>query len=260
MKGVIAGIAPGAPVVDITHEITPYNTLEGAFVIAQASPYFPKGTIHLVVVDPGVGSERRAILAEAGGQLFVAPDNGVLSMILARGTHKVREISNPKLALKSVSRTFHGRDIFAPAAAHLASGVKPATFGKLIHDFVRMETVEPAEIAPNTWQGAILKADRFGNLITNLHIDEFFAIKTNPFVVRVGEAQIRRLALTFADTEAGELAVVVGSSGYLEIVANQASAAAQLGCGAGAPVELEIDAQQSQGPSRKPQVPRRRSG
>ncbi len=243
MKGVIAGIAPAAHVVDITHEITPYNTLEGAFVIAQASPYFPKGTIHVVVVDPGVGSERRAILAEAGGQLFIAPDNGVLSMIFARGPHKVRTVSNPKLALKNVSRTFHGRDIFAPAAAHLARGVKPAQFGKLIHDYARIESVEPAEIAANAWRGTILKTDRFGNLITNLHIDEFFAIKTNPFVVKVGGAQIRRLALTFADTERGELAVVVGSSGYLEIVANQASAAREIGCGAGAPVELEIEAQ-----------------
>ncbi len=242
MKGVIAGIAPTVRVVDITHEVTPYNTLEGAFVIAQASPYFPKGTIHVVVVDPGVGSERRAILAEAGGQFFIAPDNGALSMIFARGPHKVRVISNPKLALKEISRTFHGRDIFAPAAAHLALGIKPAQFGKLIGDYVRIEAVQPREIAPNAWVGTILKADRFGNLITNFNIDEFFAIKTNPFVMKVGETQIGRLALTFADTERGELAVVVGSTGYLEIVANQASAAGVLGCGAGAPVEMEIDA------------------
>ncbi|HEV2198237.1 MAG TPA: SAM-dependent chlorinase/fluorinase [Bryobacteraceae bacterium] len=241
MKGVIAAIAPTARVVDITHEITPYNILEAAFVIAQAAPYFPKGAIHLIVVDPGVGSGRRAVLAEAGGQFFVAPDNGVLSMVLARGPHKVRAISNVKLALKHVSRTFHGRDIFAPAAAHLARGAKPAQFGKLIHDHVRIEGIGPVEIGPNAWRGAILKADRFGNLITNFHVEEFSAIKTNPFVVRVGGAQIRRLALTFADTKRGELAVVVGSSGYLEIVANQASAAHQLDCVAGAPLGLEFD-------------------
>jgi S-adenosylmethionine hydrolase len=241
MKGVIATIAPTARVVDITHEITPYNILEGAFVIAQAAPYFPKGTIHLIVVDPGVGGERRAIVGETGGHFFVAPDNGVLSMVLARGPHKVRTISNTKLALKDVSRTFHGRDIFAPAAAHLARGVKPAQFGKLIQDAVRIEAMEPTEIAPNAWRGIILKTDHFGNLITNFHIDEYFAVKTNPFVVRVGSAEIRRLALTFSDTERGELAVVVGSSGYLEITANQASAAQELGCGLGAPVELEID-------------------
>lgn len=241
MKGVIAGIAPSARVVDITHEIAPYNILEAAFVIAQAVPYFPKGAIHLIVVDPGVGSGRRAVVAEAGGQFFVAPDNGVLSMILARGPHKVRQISNAKLARKDISRTFHGRDIFAPAAAHLARGMRPAEFGKTIHDPVRIDGMLPAEIAPNAWRGIILKADRFGNLITNFHVDEFFAVQTNPFVVRAGGAQIRRLALTFADTERGDLAVVVGSSGYLEIVANQASAARELGCGAGAPVDLEID-------------------
>jgi S-adenosylmethionine hydrolase len=241
MKGVIASLAPSARVVDITHEITPYNILEGAFVLSKAALYFPKGTIHVVVVDPGVGSERRALLAEAGGQYFVAPDNGVLSMILARGPHKVRAISNAKLALKAVSRTFHGRDIFAPAAAHLARGVKPAQFGKRIDDHVQIDGIEPEELAQNMWRGTILKADRFGNLITNFHIDEFYAVKTNPFTMRAGRVKIRRLALTFADAERGELAVVEGSSGYLEITANQASAAEKLGCSAGAPVDLQID-------------------
>ena len=241
MKGVIASIAPLAKVVDITHEITPYNILEGAFVISEAASYFPKGTIHVMVVDPGVGSERRAILAESGGQYFVAPDNGALSMILARGPHKIRAISNPKFARKDVSRTFHGRDIFAPAAAHLAKGVKPAQFGKLIHDPVQIEAIDPAELSANSWRGVIFKVDRFGNLVTNFHIDEFFAIKTNPFVMRLGRAKIRRLALTFSDAERGELAVVEGSSGYLEITANQASAAEKVGCSAGAPVDLEID-------------------
>jgi S-adenosylmethionine hydrolase len=210
-------------------------------VLSEAAPYFPKGTIHVVVVDPGVGSERRAILAEAGGQVFVAPDNGVLSIILARSAHKVRAISNPKLALKEVSRTFHGRDIFAPAAAHLARGAKPAQFGKQINDHIQIEGIVPEELAQNTWRGAILKADRFGNLVTNFHIDEFFAINTNPFSMRVGRVKIRRLALTFSDAEQGELAVVEGSSGYLEITANQASAAEKLGCSAGAPVDLQID-------------------
>ncbi len=243
MKGVIATLAPAAGVVDITHEITPYNILEGAFVISEAAPYFPKGTIHVVVVDPGVGSERRAIVAEIGGQYFVAPDNGVLSMILARGPHKVRVISNPKLALKDVSRTFHGRDIFAPAAAHLANGVKPAQFGKQINDHVQIEGIAPTQVSGNAWRGTILKADHFGNLVTNFHIAEFNAIKTNPFVMRAGRTKIRRLALTFSDTERGELAVVVGSAGYLEITANQASAAEALGCGAGAPLDLQIDLQ-----------------
>jgi len=136
MKGVILGIAPAARIVDITHEIAPYNLGEAAFVIAQAWSYFPKKTIHVVIVDPGVGTARRPILCEAGGQYFIAPDNGVLSMIYAAAPHKVRSIDNPKLMLREISRTFHGRDVFAPAAAHLSRGVPPAQFGKRIHDLI----------------------------------------------------------------------------------------------------------------------------
>src|SRR6266404_4754928 len=165
MKGVILGIAPRARIVDITHEIAPYELNEAAFVIAQAWHYFPKGTIHVVVIDPGVGSARRPILAEAGGQFFVAPDNGVLSMIYDTAPHKVRVISNPKVTSKNISRTFHGRDIFAPAAAHLARGTPPATFGKRIDDFLRNYLVKPQQQARRVWGGSILKIDRFGNLI-----------------------------------------------------------------------------------------------
>src|SRR5580700_9503127 len=143
MKGVMLSIAPRARIVDITHEIGPYEVNEAAFVIAQAWSYFPKGTIHVIVVDPGVGSARRPILAEAGGQYFIAPDNGVLSMIYESGRHKVRVISNPKLIGKHVSRTFHGRDIFAPAAAHLAQGVAAARFGKTLNDPVRSFPLKP---------------------------------------------------------------------------------------------------------------------
>ena len=129
MKGVILGIAPRARIVDITHEIAPFDLSGAAFAIAQAWRYFPKGAIHVVVVDPGVGSARRAILCEAEGQFFIAPDNGVLSMIYDASRSKVRVISNEKLFLKNVSKTFHGRDVFAPASAHLAKGLAPAKFG-----------------------------------------------------------------------------------------------------------------------------------
>lgn len=240
MKGVIAGIAPKARVIDITHDIAPYDINEAGFVIAQASKYFPKGAIHVVVVDPGVGSARRPILAEAGGQYFVAPDNGVLSMIYEAGPHKVRVISNPKVFRKEISRTFHGRDLFAPAAAHLARGMKPAQFGKIIHDAVRTWIAQPARGANGTWRGAILKVDRFGNLITNFHIDRFEAIKTHAFEFRLGSERIHRLALTYSETAIGEMFAIVGSAGYLEIAANQASVAARLGFSAGAQVELEI--------------------
>jgi S-adenosyl-L-methionine hydrolase (adenosine-forming) len=248
MKGVIAQIAPRARVVDITHEIAPYEIVEGAFVIAAAWASFPKRTIHVIVVDPGVGSTRRPILAEAGGHFFIAPDNGVLSMIFDPPFFKriagprVRVISNPKLMAHHISRTFHGRDIFAPAAAHLARGIFPARFGKRIDDYIRLDT-KPKQISASTLRGTILKADRFGNLITNFHrcTETVSYVWTSPFEMRVGSQSIRRLALTFSEAAIGELVVIEGSSGYLEIAANQASAAKILGCGARAPVELDID-------------------
>jgi S-adenosylmethionine hydrolase len=240
MKGVILGIAPRATIVDITHEILPYDINEAAFSIAQAWRYFPKGTIHVVVVDPGVGSERRPILCEAGGQFFVAPDNGVLSMIYDASPHRIRVISNPKLISNQVSRTFHGRDVFAPAAAHLARGIAPGKFGKPITDHIRSFLLKPQQIGRHAWSGVILKVDRFGNLITNLHIDDFTGVKSRPFEVRIGLQRIRRLALTYSETAVGEVFAIVGSSGYIELAANQASASQVLGCGAGTPVELEI--------------------
>jgi len=240
MKGVILSLAPRARIVDITHQIAPYELNEAAFVLAQAWRYFPKGTIHVVVVDPGVGSARRPIIAAAGGHCFVAPDNGVLSMIYDAAPAKVRIISNEQVMSKQISRTFHGRDIFAPAAAHLARGVPHARFGKVITDYVRCSSIKPARASQNAWTGTILKVDRFGNLITNLHVDDFPDVKTQPFELRIGVERIHRLALTYAETEIGEVFVIVGSAGYLEVAANQASAAETFGCGAGAPLELEI--------------------
>jgi S-adenosylmethionine hydrolase len=240
MKGVILGIAPRATIVDITHEIAPFDLAEAGFVISQAWSYFPKRTIHVVVVDPGVGSSRRPILVEAGGHFFIAPDNGVLSMIYESTRPKVRVISNPKVMRAAVSRTFHGRDVFAPAAAHLARGLTPASFGKPIADCVRNFLHKPSQISRHDWAGAVLKVDRFGNLITNFHIDDFPDVKTRPIELRAGFEHIHRLALTYAETAIGEVFAIVGSSGYIEVAANQASASKTLGCGAGAPVELEI--------------------
>jgi S-adenosylmethionine hydrolase len=244
MKGVILSLAPRARIIDITHQITPFEVNEAAFVISQAWRYFPKGTIHVVVVDPGVGSERRPILVEAGGHYFVGPDNGVFSLIydMASPKLRVRATTNTKLMLAPVSRTFHGRDIFAPAAAHLARKIPPARFGKLIGDFTRSLTLAPTRTARNVWTGRILKADRFGNLITNFHSDAFAEIKTQPFEMRVGLERIHRLALTYSETEIGDLFVIVGSSGYLEIAANQGSAAQLTGCSVGTPVELVLPA------------------
>lgn len=240
MKGVILGIQPGAQIVDITHEVQPFEVRDGAFTIAQAYRYFPRKTIHVVVVDPGVGSSRRPLLAEMAGQYFIAPDNGVLTMIWAREQPKVRHITNERYFLHPLSRTFHGRDVFAPVAAHLASGVPPARFGKRIEDYLRLTFDKPTRTGKRTWTGSILKVDRFGNLITNLHIDEFPDVRTSAFALHVGLQTVTRLALTFTECSIGELFVLAGSSGYLEVATNQGSAAKALGCGAGSPVELTI--------------------
>jgi len=240
MKGVILGIQPAAQLIDVSHGVAPYEIGDGAFTIAQAYRYFPKKTIHVVVVDPGVGSARRPILAEMAGQYFVAPDNGVLSMIYAREKHTVRHLTNDRYFLQPVSRTFHGRDVFSPVAAHLAAGVKPAQFGKRIGDYLRTSFDQPAQTGKHTWTGVILKADHFGNLATNFHIDQFPSLRTHAFSLMVGLQPITRLALTFSECAPDELFAIVGSAGYLEVAASQGSAAKALGCGAGSPVELTI--------------------
>ncbi len=239
MKGVILSIHPAAEIVDITHEIRPFEISDGAFTIAQAYAFFPKKTIHVVVVDPGVGSTRRPLIAEMAGQYFIAPDNGVLSMIFSREPAKVRHITNERYFLKPLSRTFHGRDVFAPSAAHLAAGIAPARLGPRIQDYLRLNLDRPAR-ANKHWAGCVLKIDRFGNIITNLHIDQFPQLKTHAFELTIGLRSIKRLALTFTDCEPGELCALVGSSGYLEVATNQGSAAQLLGCGAGSPVALKI--------------------
>ena len=243
MKAVILGIAPGARIVDVSHEVRPFDVTDGAYVIAQAARWFPPKSIHVVVVDPGVGSARRPILAEAGGQFFVAPDNGVLSMVfesLPPASEKVRHITAERYFLHPLSQTFHGRDIFAPVAAHLAAGVPPSRFGKRIHDHLRLDFFRPRRTGKRVWTGLVLHVDRFGNLVTSFRIDGFPDVPTRPFELNVGLEKLSGLALTFAEAQPGGLLVIVGSSGYLEVVANQASAAKRLGCGAGAPVELVL--------------------
>jgi len=242
MKGVILGIAPAANIVDISHEVPAQDIPGGAFIIAQAYSWFPKKTIHVVVVDPGVGSSRRPILAEAAGQYFIAPDNGVLSMVFAREEPRVRarHITAERFFLSPLSRTFHGRDVFSPVAAHLAAGVRPASFGKLIDDYLRLAFYKPTRTGKRVWSGTVLHVDRFGNLITNFSVDDFPDVITRAFDLGIGLEKISRLALTFSEGEPGELLVLMGSSGYLEVAVNQGSAARRLGCGSGAPVQLTL--------------------
>jgi S-adenosylmethionine hydrolase len=240
MKGVILKICPTARIVDISHGVGAFEIAEAAFTLSQAYSYFPRGVVHLAVIDPGVGTARRPILAQAAGQYFIAPDNGVLSMIYARAPHKVRAISSDRYFLKPVSHTFHGRDIFAPVAAHLASGIAPPRFGKLIQDYLRLSFDKPERTGRRTWTGAILKVDRFGNIVTNFKVEDFPDLAKRAFEMAAGPQRIGVLARNYAECGPGELFLVAGSAGYYEISANQASAARLLGCAAGAPLDLRL--------------------
>lgn len=240
MKGVILGICPNATLVDITHEVSSYEVLEAAYLLSQTWPHYPKKTVHLVVVDPGVGSSRRPILAELDGHRFVAPDNGVLTPILTQDGCKARHITATQYFRKTVSQTFHGRDIFSPVAAHLASGLAPAKVGPRIEDYLRLTIERPIRSARRGWTGAILHVDHFGNIVTNIPIAEFPQIEMQPFEVSIGMRTVEKLARSYAEMPPGELFAIVGSSGYLEISANQASAAKLLGCETGAPVEIRL--------------------
>lgn len=240
MKGVILTIAPTAQIIDITHQITPFDINEAAFTLAEAWRYFPKKTVHIVVVDPGVGSARRPILAQAGGHSFLAPDNGVLTLLYEQEATKVRHLTATKYMRAEVSQTFHGRDIFAPAAAHLAKGTPVASFGKLIDDPVKLPNIRPHRSGRRAWSGAILKIDRFGNLITNFSRAEFPTLASMKFSLTAGLEQIIWLRGSYAEAPFGEPFAIWGSSGYLEVSVNQGHAAKQLGVGVGAPVELEL--------------------
>jgi S-adenosylmethionine hydrolase len=241
MKGVMIGICPDAQFVDISHEIAPYAIAEAAFTLAQAWRCFPKGTVHLAVVDPGVGGARRPIVMEAAGHRFVAPDNGVLTMVFnSVASHKVREITAARYFRTRVSQTFHGRDIFAPVAAHLAAGVQPAKFGKRIEDFVRLDFARPIRKAPKKWSGVVLKIDRFGNAITNFASEDWQQLARQPFEMRIGTRCVSVLASNYAEMSAGELFVIAGSAGFLEISVNQGNAAAAIRAQPDEPVELRL--------------------
>jgi hypothetical protein len=238
MKGVILSIAPRSRIVDITHQIRAFDIAEAAFVLSEACRRFPEKTVHVVVVDPGVGSARRPVLAQGGGHTFIAPDNGVLSIVLAREKCTVRHITAEKYFLKPVSKTFHGRDVFAPVAAHVAAGVPASRMGPKIADALRSNFMEVHRVGKRTWAGRILKIDRFGNLITSLSAEEFAPMLERPFEIGVGLERVIRKVSSYEEAEFGEPVVIAGSAGLLEIVFRQDSAAKRLGCGTGAPVEL----------------------
>jgi S-adenosyl-L-methionine hydrolase (adenosine-forming) len=241
MKGVILGICPDARLVDISHEVRAYGIAEAAFVLGQAYWCFPSGTNHLVVVDPGVGSTRRPLVVEADGHRFVAPDNGVLTFPMHRdGGYQAREIGAARYFRKPVSRTFHGRDIFAPIAARLAGGLAIAKIGRLVSDPVLLGLTPPVEVKAGLWSGRILYKDRFGNLVTSFRPDDVPEVTRKPFEMSVGEVSTSSYRVRYSDAPDGEAFVIQGSSGYLEISINQGDAGARAGVGIGAAVTLHF--------------------
>jgi len=224
MKGVILGIAPDVQIVDITHQVPSYDVIETAAVLSSAYQYFPPETVHIVVVDPGVGSPRRPIAAASDGHVFVAPDNGVLSFVLDKAA-AVYHITNERLFRHPLSSTFHGRDIFAPVAAHLAQGTPITSVGARITDPARKPYPGPC----------VLRIDKFGNIITNLRPEDLRPGSS----IRIGGVSISRLRQTFAEADPGELCAIVGSTGFIEIILNQGSAAETLKVASGAEIEVE---------------------
>jgi hypothetical protein len=242
MKGVMLGICPDAQLVDITHEIRPYQIADAAFTLSQAWPYFPAGSIHLIVVDPGVGSSRRPLVAEADGHIFVAPDNGVLTLVQnSAAGFNARQISAELFFRQPVSRTFHGRDIFAPVAAHLAQGVRPEEFGNRIGDPVTLPFANPLRTGPESWTGTVLHVDRFGNIVTNFRWPDFSEVVRTRFEIGISASRVNVYYANYSSAAQGEFFVINGSSGYLEISSNQQDAASLLAVSAGSEIKLRLD-------------------
>ena len=237
MKGVILGICPEATLVDICHEIRPQNVRQAAYVFSTAVPYFPSGpgTVHVVVVDPGVGSSRRPIAVLAERATYVAPDNGVLSLALAWDPACLAvHLTDSRYRLRETSATFHGRDIFAPAAAHLACGADPRDMGDQIplSNLVTLSLPEPSPLTDGWWQGEVIHVDGGGNLVTSFRSQGPDA----QAIVQIRAQQVVGISQTFSDVESGKLVAYTGSSGHLEIAVRDGSAAARLHVDIGLPV------------------------
>jgi S-adenosyl-L-methionine hydrolase (adenosine-forming) len=240
MKGVVLTLCPDVTLVDITHDIPPHEVLTGAFELAASYKYFPAGTIFLAVVDPGVGSSRRGLIADTGEYRFVAPDNGVLTAVLREHKPKrIVELTERRYARPTVSRTFEGRDRFAPAAAWLAKGTEPTAMGRPVATWLQLEIPEPHE-EQTALVGEVVLVDRFGNLVTNIDRRRFDQFRHDASISIAVDGQIvDRLVATYAEAPAGSICALFGSSDHLELALNGGSAAHQLGLGRGAAIRID---------------------
>lgn len=250
MKGVILGIAPHARIVDITHQLPPQDVRAAAWVLHNVVPYFPKNTIHVAVIDPGVGSARRPLAIRTASARFVGPDNGIFSYVLATGagppTRELENIpsekradpqilclDNPRYWLASISRTFHGRDIFSPVAANLAAGAPFAAMGTPITDPITFPFPQAEALEDGTIRGEIIYQDHFGNLVSSI---PGAWLADRRWRIQIAGHQVMGPSLTYAAVRPGELVALVGSSGQLEVAVRDGSAARHLDAGPGEPV------------------------
>jgi S-adenosylmethionine hydrolase len=236
LKGVLLELAPGAQLIDVCHTISPQNILEGGFVLAGIVDAFPKGTVHLVVVDPGVGTERRLIAAMISDQWFVLPDNGLLTGVArGRAVQGIWELTNPVMRRSIVSATFHGRDILAPAAAFLVRGGDPAELGPPRSKFVSLRNFEPNGDEQG-FVGEVIYRDAFGNLITNINVDHLGDTPRDSWSIEIAGERIAGILRTYGERPSGTLIGLVGSSGWVEVAVVNGDAAHQLTAGAGTTV------------------------
>lgn len=237
MKGVMYAIVPRVTITDLTHDIPPHDIMEGALSLAGALPFFPERTVHAAVLDPGVGTQRHPIIILAGGQYIVCPDNGIATCYVRRyPVQDARIIENPRFMRSEISPTFHGRDIFAPAAAHLARGVPLGEFGPKLGRLVELPIPAP-RIAPGRIEGEVIHIDRFGNLITNIAQEDL--PKAPALRIVIGTIRIENLSRTYADMPHGEPLVLIGSTGHLEIAIDNGSAHESLHVDRGQSVQIE---------------------
>ena len=238
VKGVLLERAPGVQIVDVCHTISPQNILEGGFVLANIVDAFPAGTVHLAVVDPGVGTDRRLMAFSVARQWFVLPDNGLITGVTrTRPPDDVREITNPAIRREVVSATFHGRDILAPAAAHLALGRSPEELGPTRSRFITLRNFEPSA-DDQGFVGEVIFKDTFGNLITNIHADRLAGSEADSWKVEVAGERIQGILNTYGERPTGTLVALVGSSGWVEVAVVNGDAGRLLTAGAGTTVRL----------------------
>ena len=233
MKAAILSITRDVQVVDITHEVAPHDVLGGALALEAAAPWFPQATIHVAVVDPGVGTARRGLAVASRDQVFIGPDNGLFTPFLGGPRWRAFELTAEEFRGAVVSHTFHGRDVFAPAAAHVARGVEPARFGPPVTDPVRL-TWPAARVTDGRIGGAVVHVDRFGNLVTSIHADAIAPLGSS-VAVRIAGRTLR-LVRTYGELARGDAGALVGSRDRLEIAVHAGSAAAVLGARRGTPV------------------------